>query len=252
MQIHELHNGQGERLEFDFTVGTRFPKTVVVIGHGVTANKDREWAVMLMDTLVETGIGALRFSFAGNGGSQGEFGASCPSKEADDLRAVLRAVKVAGAERIVYAGHSMGAAVGVLVAGGALPGDLKLDGLVSLGGMVHTADFAERKFGGQEPGSLMWDKPECPLSRAFLDDMRAVHSVLPLAAQIQVPWLLVHGSEDTVVPQSESEEIAAANSGANLQILHGADHVFSGVAARDMAERVGAWMRNLVGDGLQG
>lgn len=249
MQLHHLQNGVGEALEFDFVAGTSDPKTVVVIGHGVTANKDREWAVMLMDTLVECGIGCLRFSFAGNGGSEGRFEDSCPTKEAADLRAVLRAVAAAGAERIVYVGHSMGAAVGVLVAGAPEPDDVPLAGLVSLGGMVHTADFAERKFGDQTPGaSLMWDKPECPLSQAFMDDMRRVHSVLPLAETITLPWFLVHGAADTVVPHSESQAIAARVPQANLEIKPDVDHVFSGVAARDMAERVSWWVRNLLGE----
>lgn len=248
MQIKSLKNAIGERLDFAFEVGRERPDVVIVIGHGVTANKDRAWAVALMDAIVQAGFGALRFSFAGNGESEGRFTESCPSKEADDLRAVLKAVHHAGAEQIAYVGHSMGAAVGVLVAAQPHPGDAALDALVSLGGMVHTADFALRKFGEQKPGnSLMWDKPECPLSQAFMDDMHKVHSVLPLAERIQVPWYLVHGSADTVVPPEESKAIAATASHALVEILPDVDHVFTGAAAADMAARVTRWLGHQFG-----
>jgi uncharacterized protein len=243
MQISTLKNAMGERIDFTFEVGRERPDVVIVIGHGVTANKDRAWAVALMDALTQSGLGALRFSFAGNGASAGRFEDSCPSKEADDLRAVLKAVRQAGAEQIAYVGHSMGAAVGVMVAAQPQPGDVALDALVSLGGMVHTADFAFRKFGEQKPGnSLMWDKPECPLSQAFIDDMNKVHSVLPLAERIEIPWYLVHGSADTVVPPEESKRIAATVSQALVEVLPEVDHVFSGAAAAEMAVRVTRWL----------
>ena len=249
MQLNEIQNDAGETLEYDFEVGAKYPDTVVVLGHGVTANKDREWAVTLMDTLVDAGVGCLRFSFSGNGGSEGRFEESGPSKGAGDLRAVLRALHAAGAQRLIYAGHSMGAATGVLVAGAPQPSDPPLAGLVSLAGMVDTRGFAQRKFGDQVPGaSLMWDKPECPLSQAFMDDMDAVGTVLPLADKVTVPWLLIHGTEDTVVPHLESEQIAGYVPGALVSLMTGVDHVFTGVWARDMAERTLSWVRNLLGE----
>jgi len=249
MQLITLKNDAGEALEFDLEVGAKYPDTVVVLGHGVTANKDREWAVTLMETLVGAGVGCLRFSFSGNGGSEGRFEDSGPSKGAADLRAVLRALKAAGAERLIYIGHSMGAATGVLVAGAPLAGDPPLAGLVSLAGMVDTHGFAQRKFGDQEPGSsLMWDKPECPLSQAFMDDMEAVGTVLVLADKVSIPWLLLHGTDDTVVPHLEAEQVASHVPHAQVQLMPGVDHVFSGGADRDMAERTLNWVRNLMGE----
>lgn len=236
----EIRNPEGERL--DFTLHEAAGDKLVLIGHGVTGNKDREWAVILAETLAAAGVAALRFSFAGNGDSEGAFEDSCPSKEASDLEAVLDFAETLGKQRLIYAGHSMGAVVGVLVAAG----DGRLAGLISLAGMVHTQDFTARKFGGQVPGaSLMWDKPECPLSQAFVDDMAKIGSVLPLAAAIFVPWLLVHGTEDTVVPLVESEEAAAQGRSAVFAILEGADHVFSGEQASKMAARVAEWIGTL-------
>ncbi len=210
----------------------------LVIGHGVTANKDREWAVVLAERAAAAGFEALRFSFAGNGASQGRFEDSYPTSEVEDLGAVLDAVEASDAGPIAYAGHSMGAAVGVLRASS----DTRIAKLISLGGMVHTAAFAERKFAGLRPGDLMWDKPGCPISQDFLDDMQRVDSVLPLASSIAVPWLLVHGDGDTVVPHSESEAIGKAACGpTQFVLLPGVDHVFTHAAER-MASIVVPWL----------
>ena len=76
-----------------------------------------------------------------------------------------------------------------------------------------------------------------------MNDMRAVGSVLGLATEVKVPWLLVHGTEDTVVPCSESREIVQANPAATLVELDGAGHLFSGEHEPQMAQAVVDWLR---------
>lgn len=238
----DIRNEHGEKLDYEFAPGEGDSGQVVVIGHGVTANKDREWAVTLAGALDAAGFASLRFSFSGNGDSEGDFRESCPTKEVADLGAVLDAV--AAHERgfaIAYAGHSMGAAVGVLRAFT----DPRIERLISLGGMVDTGAFAQRKFGELTPGEdLMWDKPECPLSQAFMDDMARVGTVEKLAEHIQVPWLLVHGTADTVVPPEESERMASRASDVELVLIDQADHVFSGDSAKLMSEAVVDWLQD--------
>ncbi|MFT7485232.1 MAG: pimeloyl-ACP methyl ester carboxylesterase [Candidatus Paceibacteria bacterium] len=236
----EIRNSAGELLDCSWTQAAG-PEThdpeLIVIGHGVTANKDREWALVLSQALSQAGFASLRFSFAGNGDSQGDFRESTPSKEAGDLLAVLDHCPD---YKVTYVGHSMGAAVGVLVASK----DARIERLVSVGGMVDTADFARRKFGDQVAGeSFMWDKPECPLSQAFMDDMKGIGSVDELAEDVLVPWLFVHGTEDSVVPIEESELMLTRTGGsADFADITGADHVFSGDASKAMSERIVRWL----------
>ena len=249
----EIRNAQGERLDYTFHPADSNSPFTVIIGHGVTANKDRQFIETLGVCLAKAGIPALRFSFSGNGGSEGRFEDSCISKEVEDLGAVIDAVHGAG-RRIVYVGHSMGGAVGVKRA----VMDDRIELLVSLAGMVHTKKFAEVEFGEETPGTgFMWGKEDCPLSQNFVDDMNHIGTVIGLAASVPVPWLLVHGTADDVVPIGESQEImehANADS-TELFVIEGCDHVFDpedcAEALPAMVTKVSDWLMPKVMPGLE-
>ena len=233
----DIRNSHGGRLDYSFHQGEADSKHIVVLGHGVTGNKDRPFVVALANGLAAAGIAVLRFSFSGNGDSEGIFIDSTISKEVEDLGSVLDALSDYS---VCYAGHSMGGAVGVLRASQ----DKRIDMLVSLAGMVYTKIFAQTEFGDVTPDEgFMWDKPDCPLSSAFMNDMRQIDSVMDRASQITVPWLLVHGTEDDVVPIGESREIFEnANEPKELIELEGADHVFSDESTSVMVTKVLNWV----------
>jgi uncharacterized protein len=238
----EIRNQQGERLDYSVHQGNPNRKQLVVIGHGVTGNKDRPFIVSLAEGLAQAGINALCFSFAGNGASEGRFVDCTITKEVEDLGSVLDALN---GYSVTYAGHSMGGAVGVLRASR----DSRIRHLISLAGMVNTKAFAEREFGSVIPGEgFMWDDPNCPLSQAYMDDMARIGSVIGCAPKITVPWLLVHGSEDDVVPLQDSLDIVArANEPKKLVELKGANHVFAGDHTREMVNVVTTWCRGQFG-----
>ena len=234
----EIKNRHGEQLDYTFHEGEKGSKNIVVLGHGVTGNKDRPFVVALGEGLAAAGIPALRFSFSGNGTSEGNFTDSTISKEVDDLGAVLDHLNE---YTVCYVGHSMGGAVGVLHASE----DKRIQLLVSLAGMVHTKAFAQREFGDVTPDEgFMWDEPDCPLSQAYMDDLTQINTVVDLSPQITIPWLLVHGDEDDIVPIKDSHDILAkANSQAQLITLEGANHVFSDEYTPVMVEKVIAWIK---------
>lgn len=240
-----IKNSVGEKIDYTFHAGSEKARQIVVIGHGVTGNKDRPFLVALADGLSNAGIPVLRFSFSGNGESEGKFVDSNITKEVADLGSVLDAVAAVGLE-ICYVGHSMGGAVGVIRAAQ----DKRISKLISLAGMVDTTGFAQREFGDVEPGNgYMWDKEDCPLSRAYVDDMNSIGSVVDHASQIAVPWLLVHGTEDDVVPLHDSKDILkAAGSNASLTEIPGADHVFSEMACEQMVSVVLKWIQSADSD----
>lgn len=240
----EIRNEHGERLDYSFHEGDlgytnneNDSNQIVVIGHGVTGNKDRPFLVHLAENLAEAGLSVLRFSFSGNGESEGEFTDATITKEVADLGSVL---DMLDGYTVAYIGHSMGGAVGVLRAAA----DERIRFLVSLAGMVHTQAFAQREFGDVTPDEgFMWDEPDCPLSKAYMDDLAAIDSVVQHVSDITVPWLLVHGLEDDVVPIQDSRDILRhANEGTELVQLMNADHVFSEQSLLHMTADVVKWL----------
>ena len=234
----DIKNPQGERIDYSYHPGKNGGKSLVVVGHGVTGNKDRPFIVALAEGLATAGFPVLRLSYSGNGASGGRFVDSNISKEFADLGAVLDALK---GYQIAYIGHSMGGAVGVLRASQ----DARIQYLVSLAGMVHTKAFAQREFGTVKPDEgCMWDEPACPLSSAYMNDLSQVNSVVERASQIRVPWLLVHGTEDDVVPVRDSHDIfARANEPKQLIEIPGCSHVFSGDFTPVMIGHVTGWFQ---------
>lgn len=240
-QIPEtLLNFSGERLDFAFHAGAPDRGEVIVLGHGVTGHKDRPFLVEIAEGLAALGFNVLRHSWSGNGASEGVFSESNITKEVADLDAIIGTLVGAGFS-IAYAGHSMGGAVGVRRAAH----DERIRWLISLAGVVHTRSFAEAAFGHLRPGEgLMLDKPGMVLSAAYMADLCGIDSVIDDVAQVRVPWLLVHGTADPLVPIKHSHDAYARASGdVELVELPGADHLFAPDAIPRVVEAMGAWCR---------
>ena len=60
------------------------------------------------------------------------------------------------------------------------------------------------------PGAPMLGKPECPWSPNLAEDAARIGSVTVQAACIRVPWLLVHGDADELVPYQDALDARAA------------------------------------------
>lgn len=213
---------------------------IVILAHGVTGDLDRPVIVATAAALNAAGFDTLQFSFAGNGNSEGAFRAATITKEIADLGAVIDAV-APSYQKIAVVGHSMGAAVAVLRAAG----DLRIAALVSLAGMVDTKRFAETEFGEVTPGEgCMWDEPDCPLSQAYMDDLRQIVSVTPQAEKISVPWLLVHGTaDDVVLPEDTKTIVSLRGDDVSVRFIEGADHSFNDPEHQsEMTRAVAGWL----------
>jgi uncharacterized protein len=239
----EIRNPAGERLAYSWTEGAEGLLDVVVIGHGCTSDRDRPWSIALAEALREVGIASLRLAFSGNGESEGRFEDSNVTKEVADLGAVLDALPD---RRVSFAGHSMGGAVGVVRASA----DPRIKTLISLAAITHTRAFVERLFGHLRPGvDCMLGKSHCPLDQTFVDDLTALGSLTRHARTITVPWLLVHGTEDEIVPIQDSADMRSAADEANSPTyvaLAGVDHSFSGAGISSMTTIVVPWLERVL------
>ena len=235
-------NSQGERLDIAFHQGTHLG-AMVVLGHGVTGNKDRPLLIEIAKGLAKKGWPCIRFSFSGNGDSEGKFEDSNITKEVDDLWSILKTVPQE--KRIAYIGHSMGAAVGVKKASRGM----LIQCLISLAGMVNTAGFVEREFGDVVTGKgFMWDDKNCPLSESYVNDLKEIGSLLPDAARIECPWLLIHGTDDDVVPIEDSRQaFEAARCEKKLIEIPGAGHSFDAESYGAIVDRIDLWLKKSFG-----
>jgi len=237
----EIRNPQGERIATTFVPGDPTRRELIVIGHGVTSDKERPWSEALSAGLAAEGIASLRIAFSGNGESEGRFVDSTITKEVGDLGAVLDAV---GERPVAYVGHSMGGAVGLLRA----VQDPRLVALVSLAPVVHTAEFVTRMFGDLVAGQPILGKPHCPFGEALRDDLMTIGTTVDAAAEVRVPWLVVHGEADEVVPAQQSIDLHERSpERSELVLLDGVDHSFTGAGLSRLVEAVVPWLVRALG-----
>lgn len=207
----------------------------VVMLHGFTGNRVEAHRIFVKQAraLCQGGVAVLRFDFRGSGDSGGEFSQMTLSREAADARkalAFMRSQDRVDEERVGVLGLSMGGLVGAMV----LTGDPALKASVLWSPVAHPSLFLRRL---DEPGlhevlrkQGFLDHHGWAVGRVFFEDAARL-DILGRIHRIQPPVLLVHGSEDAVVPPSHSDDYEAALRRAGKQVhrhvVEGADHTFS-------------------------
>lgn len=241
-----IKNSLGETLDYTFTAGAgscRDEDWLVILGHGVTGNKDRPVITDTAKAINEKGFDTLAFSFAGNGDSEGDFREATISKEVSDLDAVINSA-ARTYQKIAYVGHSMGGAVGVIQA----TRDDRIKALISIAGMIDTKTFAITEFGDETPDAgLMWEEEDCPLSATFMNDLcNTIGTVKPHTKEVSAPWLLVHGTADDVVLPKDTECVKTLKGDAvDVVFVEGADHGFNEPEHKtQLTETIANWLKN--------
>ena len=92
MKYGSIINEMGEALDYSYHSGAENNHYVLIIGHGLDGNKDTPLILELSNKVSSEGMSVLRFSFSGNGNSQGKYTESTISKGIIDLQAVITRV----------------------------------------------------------------------------------------------------------------------------------------------------------------
>ena len=89
----------------------------------------------------------------------------------------------------------------------------------------------------------MWEDPNCPLSKTYVDDLHSIGSTLSAAEAVIQPWLLIHGSADDLVPIQDSRDAydAAICEKQFLEIT-GAGHSFDETSYPQLVAAVDQWL----------
>ena len=170
----------------------------------------------------EAGWVVLTFNFRGTGESEGEF--SLEGWMADLRAAIDHLFDVEGVAGVWLAGFSAGGALAICVAGE----DERIGGVAALAAPGDFGDWAAdpRRFldYAREVGVIR-SKDFPPDFDEWTRELREIRPVL-LATKIPPrPLLIVHGTEDDVVPIAEARALADAAGGqAELRTITGAGH----------------------------
>jgi pimeloyl-ACP methyl ester carboxylesterase len=212
----------------------------VVLGHCFTCTRHTGILREASARLAAAGFHVLRFDFSGNGQSEGVFIETSYTKYITEIGAAANFLKAYGVKWLGFAGHSMGAAISVLAAS-------RLSGIQAvcaiagrLTGMDPSRIFSpdqRRQF--QATGRLEFVSRgrQLELDNRFLNDMLS-HDMRAAVASLNIPLLVVHGTQDEIVPADQALKAQSINPDqSELAMITGADHFFSRPEHRDLAAR---------------
>lgn len=243
----QFQNDAGEKIEGTLQVPDDSTDCGVVLGHCFTCSRHISILREISNLLVKKGMAALRFDFSGNGQSEGDFSNTSYSKHIGEMERAVEFFAGQGFIRFGLAGHSMGAAVALLT------GERLTDvsGVCALGGRVAGKESAP--FFGKEKmeelrrtGRLHFESRgrDLELKESFFADIRK-YDLRETVRSFKPPLLVVHGDQDEIIPVENAHEAREINPNVEVEILSGANHMFSDPKHRaHIAETVAEWFRN--------
>jgi dienelactone hydrolase len=269
----ELANRRGEPLRGDLrTDGPPGPRPVVVVCHGFKGFKDWGFFPYVGERLAAAGFAAVSFNFSGSGigpdlqnftDLEG-FAADTVSRQVEDLGCILDAVEAgeiaAGAadpSRLGLLGHSRGGGTALVRA----RDDRRVRALVTWSAVATFVRWSERELDEwQRRGWMEFlntrTQQQMRMNWSMVEDWRAHAArfdLLRAAAELRIPYLLVHGQEDLSVRVQEGQELFAAAPRAHSELFvvprtghtFGAVHPWEGPtpALEHAVERSLAWFQ---------
>ena len=242
---HRLPGALGEILIDVRAAGRDSPRPAIVVVHGFKGFKDWGMFPPLAERLSRAGFATVTFNLSGSGVDDvGEFvwperfGRDTYSAELHDLGVVIDALgrgglEVAPPSTLGLLGHSRGGGVAVLRAAS----DPAVRALVTWAAISSVErwsphEVADWRAAGSKEIVNARTGQRTPLLTDILDDVErhATGSldIMKAATTLEIPWLIVHGTEDESVSYLEAEALRAASplDTTRLLAVEGAGHTF--------------------------
>ena len=224
-------------------------KPIIIFCHGYKGFKDWGAWNLMANAFAVAGFYFIKFNFSHNGGSIEQpidfpdldaFGNNNYTKELDDLESVIdwvfknNAIKDQGnTNNMSIIGHSRGGGIVSIKA----EENPRIKSVISIAGVC---DFSKRAATLGDLESWKKDgvkyvlngrtKQQMPHYYQFYEDFvknEARLTIKRAVSNLKIPHLIIHGNADTNVFIEEAENLHKWNPESKLEIIEGANHVFS-------------------------
>ena len=215
---------------------TGTPRGAVVLAHGITVEKNEGgFYTRLAAHLAQRNLSSLRFDFRGHGDSQGKSDQMTIRGEIDDLSAAVDTL-ASGNSAVSIVGTSFGAAIAIEYAHRHAEKVLSLSLLAPVLDFRRTflqpeTEWAEEWFTkkalqkAEKTGQLNLDG--FVLGKALLSEFAVLKPIDSLRS-ISTPTLIVHGSDDSMVPFPVARDASKGLPHVTFIAVEEADHGFEG------------------------
>ena len=223
-------------------------KPLLIFCHGYKGFKDWGAWNLMAEAFAKSEFYFIKFNFSHNGGTVKQpidfpdseaFGNNNYTKELDDLESVINWVhnnselkKNADINNITLIGHSRAGGIVTIKA----EEDNRIKKVISLAGVC---DFAKRTATSGELEQWKKDgvkyilngrtKQQMPHYFQFYENFIANENRLTIknaVSNLKIPYLIIHGNNDTSVFINEAEHLHRWNTNSQLEIIEGANHIF--------------------------
>ncbi len=225
------------------------PKPIVVFCHGYKGFKDWGPWDLMAEAFATQGYFFVKFNFSHNGGTVEQpidfpdleaFGNNNYTKELDDLQTVVDWISEnksysedADNGNITLIGHSRGGGIVTIKA----EEDERITKVISLAGVCdygkRTATVGDLEQWQEDGVKYVVNgrtKQNMPHYYQFYEDFIQNEKRLTIkraVSNLKIPYLIIHGDNDTSVSIDEAYNLHNWNSKSQLEIIEGADHVFN-------------------------
>ena len=247
--IHAIVAGSNERpMSVDLHLPMRENPPVVILIHGFKGFKDWGHFPLVGDAFANAGFALLRFNFSHNGTTTDQptdfadlaaFAENDLIKELNDLQSIIDGLNNRSLfgrteldlKNIFLVGHSRGGGIALISAAE----DTRIKGLATWASVNHydrggfPLDVWERDGRILIPNARTGQ--QMPMNWQFVQVLKANIdrlNIMEQSAKINVPTIVVHGTEDPTVPYQEAQDLVLVNSMFKLITVHQGDHSFGG------------------------
>ena len=225
------------------------PKPIVIFCHGYKGFKDWGAWHLVAEAFANAGFFFLKFNFSHNGGTVDEpidfpdldaFAENNYTKELDDLESIIQFISTtkhymleADVKNISLIGHSRGGGIVLIKA----EENHAIKKVVTWAGVSDykvrfkegTDEFKDWEESGVKYVQNGRTKQQMPHHFQFYTDFKENENRLTIqraVANLEIPYLIIHGSDDPTVSVEEAKQIHQWNPKSILEIIEGANHVF--------------------------